>query len=164
MLLAILLTASCKKSGKAKPVEPHVSAFTPLPAGPSPVVDAADTQPEFPREPPVVVVWRGGGQPPRTELAVRVWKNGRVRYTCGRGASIPPDRVAAIIASFTAAGWNPATAKAAEVALDPACVSTSVQLSSEAGQNDRRDSGCGPVPYEIQDAVDFVRSVVGAPC
>lgn len=177
MLLAILLTASCKKSGKAKPVEPHVSAFAPLPAGPAPVLDDAATQPVFPREPPVVVIWRGGGDPPRTELGIRVWKNGRVRYTCGRGAMVAPERVAAMVDAFTRAGWNPATAKAAQVAPDPACISTSVQLSVATGPNDqpndqqhaqridRRDSGCGPVPHEIQDAVEFVQSVVGpAPC
>lgn len=165
MLLATaLLLTSCKDKQSAKAV-PHVSAFAPLPAGPSPVLDAPGTKSEFPHEPPVVVIWRGGGEPPKTELGVRVWKNGRVRYTCGEGATLPPDRVAAMVAAFTQAGWNPATAPKDRAAPDSACVSTSVQLSSDGAAIERRDSGCGLVPYEIQDAVDFVQSVVGpAPC
>jgi hypothetical protein len=158
--VATLFAASCKKSGKAKPAEPHVSAFTPLPAGAAPVVDPAE-RPAFPHEPPVIVVWRGGGEPPKTELGLRVWKDGSVRYTCGRGAKLPAGRVGAMVAAFTAAGWNPAAAKE-PVAADPVCTSTSVQLTLD-GATERRNSSCGSVPYEIQDAVDFVQSVVGPP-
>jgi hypothetical protein len=161
LLLSLVLLASCKDTQRAK-VAPHVTAFPSLPAGPAPAVDPGD-RPAFPQGPPVVVVWRGGGEPPKTELAVRVWSDGTVRYTCGRRAMISTDRVAAMVAAFTAAGWNPSTAKEPSAA-DPACISTSVQLSID-GKNERRNSACGTVPYEIQDAVDFVQSVVGpSPC
>jgi hypothetical protein len=163
VLLAVLLTASCKRSGKAKPVEPHVSAFAPLPAAGSPVADPPESPPAFPPGPPTIVVWRGGGEPPKTELSIRVWNDGRVRYTCGKGATLPPERVTEMVAAFEKAGWNPATAKE-NPPPDSQCVSTSVQLGIGLAA-ERRDSGCGPVPYEVQDAVDFVQSVVGpAPC
>jgi hypothetical protein len=160
LLLTVLVLAGCKDKQPTK-VEPHVSAFPTLP-GAAPVVDPAD-KPAFPQEPPVVVVWRGGGESPKTELGVRVWRDGTVRYTCGRRATVATDRVAAMLAAFTAAGWNPAAAKE-PVAADPACTTTSVQLQLD-GKTERRNSGCGTVPYEIQDAVDFVQSVVGpGPC
>jgi hypothetical protein len=158
MLLATaLLLTSCKDKQPPK-AAPHVSSFSPLPAGAAPVADPA-AAPAFPQEPPLVVLWRGGGEPPKTELAVRVWKDGSVRYTCGRRAMLAPDRVVAMVAALTSAGWNPAAAKE-PAAADPGCTSTSVQLSID-GATERRNSGCGPVPYEIQDAVDFVQSVVG---
>jgi hypothetical protein len=161
MLLATaLLLTSCK--GKQPEAVPHVSPFSPLPAGAAPVVDTAERA-VFPREAPMIVVWRGGGEPPKTEFGVRVWKDGSVRYTCGRRATLPPDRVAAMVAAFTKAGWSPAAAKD-PVTADPACTTTSVQLTID-GATERRNSGCGPAPYEIQDAVDFVQSVVGpGPC
>jgi hypothetical protein len=162
MLLATaLLLTSCKDKQRPEAV-PHVSPFAALPAAAAPIADPAEPA-VFPREAPVIVVWRGGGEPPKTELGVRVWKDGSVRYTCGRRATLPPDRVAAMVAAFTTAGWSPAAA-AEPVAADPACIMTSVQLTVD-GATERRNSGCGPVPYAIQDAVDFVQSVVGpGPC
>lgn len=161
MLLATaLLLTSCKDKQSPK-VVPHVSAFAPLPAAAAPVADPPESPPAFPPGPPAIVVWRGGGEPPKTELSIRVWNDGRVRYTCGKGATLPPERVTAMVAAFEKAGWNPATARE-HPPPDSQCVSTSVQLGIGLAA-ERRDSGCGPVPYELQDAVDFVQSVVGPP-
>jgi len=110
LLATAFLLTSCKDKQPSKAV-PHVSAFAPLPAGSAPVADPADGAPAFPPGPPSVVVWRGGGEPPKTELAIRVWSNGRVRYTCGKGATIAPERVTAMVVAFEKAGWNPAPAK-----------------------------------------------------
>lgn len=164
-LIAMLATAACKKSERAKPAEPHASPFTPLAAAAPPALDGADEKPAFPQEAPVVVIWRGsGGDTPSTELSLRIWKGGRVRYTCGRGGTLPPERVAAISDGFVQAGWKPAAPDAPRADPQPPCKTTSVQLMRD-GMVERRDSGCDRVRDDIQDAVDFVLAALGPrPC
>ncbi len=165
LLIALLATSACKKSGRAKPVEPHVSPFKALAPAPAATLDAPGEKSVFPQEAPVVVIWRGtGGDTPATELSLRIWKSGRVRYTCGRGGRLSPERVAEIADGFAQAGWKPAAAEAPRAEPQPACMTTTVQLARE-GLVERRDSGCDRVRDDIQDAVDFVLAAIGSqPC
>lgn len=165
LLIAMLAPAACKKSERAKPAEPHVSSFKALaPAAPA-TLDAPGEKAVFPQEAPVIVVWRGsGGDTPSTELSLRLWKSGRVRYTCGRGGTLPPERIAAIADGFVQAGWKPAAANAPRTDPQPPCKTTSIQLVRD-GLVERRDSGCDSVRADIQDAVDFVLAALGPrPC
>jgi hypothetical protein len=163
-LVAMLAIPACKKSERAKPAGPHVSPFKVLAATPA-VLDAPGDKPAFPQEPPVIVIWRGsGGDTPSTELSLRIWKSGRVRYTCGRGGMLPPEHVAAIADGFAQAGWKPTAAEAPRSDPQPACTTTSVQLVRD-GLVERRDSGCDRVRADIQDAVEFVLAALGPqPC
>lgn len=165
LLIAMLAPAACKKAERAKPAEPHVSPFKPLAAAAAPVLDGADEKPAFPQEAPAIVIWRGsGGDVPKTELSLRIWTDGTVRYTCGRTGKLAPDRVAAMVEAFTQAGWKPSNATERSIGPGLECSSTSVQLVKNS-YYERRDSGCGRVRDDIQDAVDFVLAALGPrPC
>jgi hypothetical protein len=162
VVIALVSSGACKKSERA--AEPHVSPFKPLLVGPVATVDAPEDRSTFPQEAPLIVIWRGsGGDTPSTELSIRIWASGRVRYTCGRGGTLMPERVAEIAAGFAQAGWKPTAAEAPRTEPQP-CVTTTVQLSRD-GKVERRDSGCGRVRDDIQDAVDFVQASIGPqPC
>ena len=166
-LIAILLvvsTASCKKSENAgPPPEPHVSKFEPLPAGPAATVDPSQAASPFPTEPPALVAWRGGGETPRTEISLRIWADGTVRFTCGKRGTLPPERVAAMLETFNRLGWTTG-APPPPVEQDPACITSSVQIV-RGGQTYRRNSPCSATISDEADAIAFVRSVVGVdPC
>lgn len=162
--ISLLVTAGCKSSEKAgPPPAPHVSKFAPLPAGPAATLDPSPEQAAFPAGPPVIVAWRGGGEKPRTEISLRIWADGTVRFTCGKRGALPPERVAAMLETFHALGWT-AGRPATPVEQDPACIISSVQIVRD-GTTYRRNSTCGAAVSDEADAIAFVRATVGAdPC
>jgi len=164
LIAILLLTAGCKKSeNAAPPAAPHVSKFEPLPAGPAASVDPSQDVPAFPTEAPVIVAWRGGGETPRTELSLRIWADGTVRFTCGKRGALPPERVSAMLDTFDKLGWT-SGAPVPPVESDPACIISSVQIL-RGGTSYRRNSACGATISDEADAAEFVRSVVAIdPC
>jgi len=166
-LLLVLIVAACKGSEhKAPPSPPRVSTFEPLPAAAIAVLDPVDAKSEFPKEQPAIAMWAGGGEPPKTTMSVRVWKDGSVRFRCGRRATLPPERVAAMLATFESKGWMPteANTKMGQKDPEPHCMVTAVQLARD-GLTKRHDTGCSGTSPEVLDAVQFVLTVVGPdPC
>jgi hypothetical protein len=121
---------------------------------------------ELPQEPPAIVLWQGGGEPPRTILGVRVWQDGTVRFRCNLRGKLPPERVTAMVDTFDRAGWLPAagTPPVVPSPADPACITTSVQITRD-GRSVRRDRSCGMTSDAIEDALAFIQTVVGPdPC
>lgn len=164
LIAILLLTAGCRKSENAgPPPAPHVSKFEPLPAGPLATVDPSRDTRTFPQEPPVIVVWRGGGETPRTELSLRIWADGTVRFTCGMRGALPRERVLAMLDTFAKLGWTSGS-PVPPAEPDPACITSSVQVVRD-GTAYRRNSACGATIGDEADAIAFVRSVVGVdPC
>jgi hypothetical protein len=141
---------------------PPVSKFAPLPPGPTATIDPAQA-PEFPTAQPVIALWRGGGEPPRTEVSVRIWQDGTIRFTCGRRGTLPVERVAAIVDAFAKLGWTTAQ-PTPPTPPDPTCITSSVQIS-HGGATHRRNSPCGATVSDEAEAIAFVRSVLGPdPC
>jgi hypothetical protein len=164
-LLAIVMVLGCSRSEK-KPPPPHVSSLPPLPAAPYAAVDPPTAQPTFPRDAPAIVLWQGGGQPPRTILSVRIWADGTVRYRCNRRGVLPAERVSAMLDTFENASWLPPGSKIEQRAneVEPNCITTSVQLT-RGDRATRRDSSCGEPNPSLDDAVTFIQAVVGPdPC
>ena len=162
-LLVVLIVLGCKGSER-KPPPPRVSTLPALPAAPTATIDPPDAKAGFPREQPAIVLWQGGGEPPRTILGVRVWADGTVRFRCNRRGTLPAARVTAMLETFDRAGWLPAAGSAAPPEADTTCITTSVQVARD-GKVTRRNSACGETTNDIADAVAFVQTVVGRdPC
>ena len=164
-LLVLMLAIGCKGSER-KAVEPRVSTLPPLPTAPTATIDPPNTPPEFPKEAPAIVLWQGGGEPPRTILSVRVWPDGTVRFPCNRRGMLPRARVTAMVDTFDRAGWLPpaGTPPPAANTADPACITTSVQVERD-GRITRRNSSCGMPSDAVDDALGFIQAVVGPdPC
>jgi len=163
-LLAILLVLGCK-GGEKKKLPPRVSSLPPLPGAPYAAVDPA-TAPEFPKDAAAIVLWQGGGEPPRTILSVRIWIDGTVRFRCNKRGTIPAERVSAMLDTFENANWLPPGSKIEARAneTEPACITTSVQIT-RGDRATRRDSSCGESNPSIDDAIAFIHGVVGPdPC
>jgi hypothetical protein len=164
-LLVLMLAIGCKGSER-KAVPPRVSTLPPLAAAPTATIDPPNTPAEFPKEPPAIVLWQGGGEPPRTILSIRVWPDGTVRFPCNRRGMLPRERVTAMVDTFDRAGWLPpaGTPLAAPSNTDTACITTSVQLERD-GRTVRRNSSCGMPSDAVDDALGFIQAVVGPdPC
>lgn len=164
-LLAIVLMLGCK-SGEKKKLPPRVSSLPPLPGSPYAAVDPPNTPAEFPKGAPAIVLWQGGGEPPRTLMSLRIWTDGTVRYRCNRRGVLPAERVSAMLDTFENANWLPPGSKIEARAneTEPNCITTSVQLT-RGDRGTRRDSSCGESNPSIDDAIAFIHAVVGPdPC
>lgn len=162
-LLVLMIAFGCKSSERKAVPPPRVSTLPPLPAAATATIDPT-TATEFPKEQPAIVVWQGGGEPPQTNLGIRVWLDGTVRFRCNRRGSLPRERVAAMLDTLDRAGWLPATPATPPTAPSSTCITTSVQVS-RADRSTRRNSACSTIPDDISDAVQFVQAVVGPdPC
>lgn len=163
-LLLLVIAVGCKGS-EHKAASPHVSSLPPLPAGATAAVDPLGTPAVFPKEAPAIVLWQGGGDPPRTILGARVWADGTIRFRCNRRGTLPRDRVVAMLDTFERAGWLPAAGTPpALTEPDPGCITTSVQVTRDT-RSVRRNSSCGEASDAISDAVAFIQAVVGPdPC
>lgn len=162
-LLILMLAIGCKSSERKAVPPPRVSTLPPLPAAPTATIDPA-AEPELPKDQPAIVVWQGGGEPPQTNLGIRVWLDGTVRFRCNRRGSLPRERVVAMLDRFDRAGWLPATPAPPPAATESTCITTSIQVTRD-GRSTRRNSACSSIPDDIGDAVGFVQAVVGPdPC
>ena len=162
-ILVIALLLACKGDERPPPA-PRTSTLPALPAGPAATIDPAD-KPVFPAERPAIVVWQGGGEPPRTLVSMRIWTDGSVRFGCNRRGTLPPERVAAMLDTFERAGWLPASGSVGpDAPADSRCITTSVQIM-RGDRSVRRDVSCEARDDSITDALAFVQSVVGPdPC
>jgi hypothetical protein len=118
----------------------------------------------FPAEAPAIVVFRGSDADiPTTEMSLRIWSDGTVRFKCGRRGSLPRERVTSLVGAFVAAGWNTPQRNDSDTA-ERSCVTTTVQVT-QAGVTHREISGCDGASTAIDGAVQLVQSVVGPdPC
>src|SRR5688572_6723230 len=116
VLMMSLVLASCKADKReaarespppAVPVQVEKRLLA-LPAAPTAAIDPIDATDAgvrrdsmFPAEPPAIVVWRGtSADTPTTELSLRIWTDGSVRFKCGRRGVLPRERVAALVDAF----------------------------------------------------------------
>lgn len=164
-LLLLIIAVGCKGT-EHKAAAPHVSSLPPLAAGATATIDPQGMPAEFPKEAPAIVLWQGGGDPPRTIVGVRMWADGTIRFRCSRRGTLPRERVVAMLDTFERAGWLPAAGAAPSPLTepDPGCITTSVQVTRD-GRSVRRNSSCGESSDAISDAAAFIQAVVGPdPC
>ncbi len=176
LLVTALAVTGCKgdtrKHGSAPAPSPRAPIFPALPPAatatlePPAVADGGVRSPAVAAEPPSIVVWRGSNaDTPTTEISLRVWPDGTVRFKCGRRGVLPRERVSALVSAFATAGWNTAATSDAEPGSGPqACVTTTVQVT-HGGITHRRKTLCNARSPDIEEAVALVESVVGPdPC